>query len=36
MEVWLLWGKRPATRAAEETPYDTGWQAVTQTPSPAN
>lgn len=36
MEVWLVWGKRLATRAAEETPYDTGWQAVALAPSPAN
>lgn len=36
MDVWLVWGKRLAMQAAEETPYDTGWQALALAPSPAN
>lgn len=35
MEVWLGW-EHQATQAAEEAPYDTGWQAVALAPSPAN
>lgn len=36
MEIWLVWGKSLSTRAADETPYDTGWQSVVLAPSPAN
>lgn len=36
MEVWLVWGKSLSMQAADETPSDTGWQAVALAPSLAN